>query len=73
MHVVARNKGANFVKMFFSKADYDAGTKYVTIPVASASEPHGEWCGPVGNIRTLYFVADTAAVLVEVTAFLRQA
>lgn len=49
-----RNTGVtNAAKMYFTKADFDADVNYVTIPVAAAATPNGEWAGPVELTRSI--------------------
>jgi len=47
LSMIARNKGANVVRLYFTEADFTANANYVELPVASAILPHGEWAGPV--------------------------
>ena len=51
-YLIARNKGANVIRMYFNQADNDAAAgagnaKYIEVPVAAAGQPYGEWKGPV--------------------------
>ena len=70
-HMIARNQGAFPVRVYFTEADYTAGINYVTLPVAAATAPHGEWVGPVEAIEIwLRGIGGSAAV--EVVGFQRR-
>jgi hypothetical protein len=70
--IVARNKGANVIRMYFLEADFDANANYVELPVAAATDPHGEWMGPVAA-DNLWFRGVTASGDLELTVFQRRA
>lgn len=63
-------------KVYFTEADYAADTNYVTVPVAAAATPHGEWDGPVettaGNHSDLWLRGDGGTSTVELVAFQRR-
>jgi len=42
---------ANPCFVYFTEADYIAHTNYITVPIAAAATPHGEWEGPVEMIH----------------------
>ena len=69
--IVARNKGANIVRLYFSLADYTADVNYVELPVAAATAPHGEWTGPV-EANQIWLRAALATSDVEVVTFQRR-
>ena len=70
-YMVARNLGANVVQMYFTEKDFTAGQNYITLPVASAILPHGEWRGPVEN-RTVWLKSLVGSSAVEITTFQRR-
>lgn len=63
--------GVNVCRIFFTEADFTAGTNYIELPVASATTPHGEWEGPV-EASEVWLKAITAASVVELVAFQRR-
>jgi hypothetical protein len=75
-YLIVRNKGANVAKLYFTQTDYTAGTNYVTIPVAAATDPHGEWAGPVhtdaDKYGNLYLQGVGGNATVEIVAFQRR-
>lgn len=48
-----RNLAAVAGQVFFSKDDFDKNVNYVTLPVAAAATPYGEWEGPVALARNI--------------------
>lgn len=75
-YLIARNKGAVPVRMYFNAEDAEAAagvgnSKYVLLPVAAADEPHGEWRGPV-ECRGVWLKGAGGAGTVEVVAFQRR-
>jgi len=40
----------NPCKIYFTRKDYDDDANFITIPVAAAETPHGEWDGPIEAI-----------------------
>jgi len=70
-YLVARNKGANIIRMFFTEADFTANANYVEIPVAAATDPHGEWDGPT-ELQAVWLKALTAATNLELVIFQRR-
>ncbi len=71
MYLIARNKGAVVLRMFFTKEDATNDENYVELPVASAILPFGEWHGPV-EADHLWFKSTGAASEVEVVSFQRR-
>lgn len=75
-YLTIRNKGAVVARLYFTKADLDAGINYVDIPVASATYPYGEWSGPVetamGDHSDLWIAGVGAVASLELVAFQRR-
>ena len=53
-YAILRNKGAVPVRLYFTAKDFNADVgaallvgRFITIPISAASEPYGEWEGPV--------------------------
>ncbi len=68
--VKLRNLGSVAVKAYFTEDDSTNDENFITIPVAAAATPHGEWEGPIA-LQTIYFKsASTGSV--EVTATQRR-
>lgn len=74
----ARNLDAtNAIKLYFSKADFDADSNYVTVPIAAAANPFGEWSGPVelGLPQTafedIWWKSVAATPILELVMFVR--
>ena len=42
-----RAESGEAVRVFFTEADYLAGTDYVVAPLPTSTYPYGEWSGPV--------------------------
>jgi hypothetical protein len=53
-YMIVRNKGSNVARLYFTEADYTDDVNYVEIPVAAATDPHGEWQGPVETAHDKY-------------------
>jgi hypothetical protein len=74
--LIIRNVGAVAAKLYFTEADFNADTNYVTIPVASATYPYGEWAGPVetanGDHEDLWLKGDAGVASIELVAFQRR-
>lgn len=74
--LIVRNVGAVAAKLYFTKADFDADTNYVTIPVPSATYPYGEWAGPVetasGDHEDLWIKGVGGSASIELVAFQRR-
>lgn len=70
-YLVARNQGAQPVRMYFREEDFDANANYVVLPTAAATTPHGEWSGPVEAAK-LWFRAQAATAEIEVVSFQRR-
>lgn len=47
LYLKIRNKGANVARVYFTETDYTDDANYIEIPIAAATDPHGEWEGPV--------------------------
>lgn len=69
--IVARNKGANVVRLYFSQASFTADANYVELPVAAATAPHGEWSAPV-EAKEIWLRGVGGASDVEVVSFQRR-
>ena len=61
----------NPCNMFFSQADFDAGTNYIVVPVAAAVTPNGEWSGPV-EANGVWLKGSGGNSTVELVAFQRR-
>lgn len=77
IYLMARNKGANIVRMYFTAADFTADANYVELPVAAATAPHGEWNAPVevnsaGERDGIWFKAASADTNIELVGFQRR-
>jgi hypothetical protein len=73
--IKARNKGAVLLRMYFLESDFTGDRNYVEIPPASASEPYGEWEGPVELVAAdarVWLKSTGAASAVEVVGFQRR-
>lgn len=70
-YVVARNKGANVIRMYFLEQDFDDDANYVELPVAAATAPHGEWVGPA-EADDLWFRGVVGSSDLELTVFQRR-
>ena len=70
-YMVARNLGANPVKLYFTAEDFAGDVNYVTLPVKAATDPHGEWKGPVEASR-VWLKATAATSAVEIVGFQRR-
>lgn len=74
--LILRNVGGVPVKLYFTKADYDADANYVTAPVASPTYPYGEWAGPVetvsGDHEDLWVAGVGGVGSIELVAFQRR-
>lgn len=75
-YLVARNKGAAIVRLYFTEDDFTNDANYVELPVAADSAPHGEWAGPVetgGDGReNLWLKSTSGTVNVELVGFQRR-
>ena len=69
--LVARNQGANVVHLYFTEADFDASENYVVLPVAAATDPHGEWSGPV-EVENVWLRSVGGDSITEVVVFQRR-
>lgn len=69
--IIARNKGANIVRLYFTEADFDADENFVELPVATAIQPYGEWAAPV-EADKIWLRAAAATSAVEVVSFQRR-
>ena len=62
--------------LYFTEADYNAHVNFVSIPIASASTPYGEWEGPVetceGDHADLWLRGNGGNSSVELVAFQRR-
>jgi len=75
--LIARNKGAAVIRLYFTAADWAADVRYVELPVASALQPYGEWAGPVETVAgsdhsDLWVKAITSSSALELTVFQRR-
>jgi len=69
--MVARNQGSFPVRMYFTEADFTANENFVVLPVPAATDPHGEWVGPV-EIENLWFRGIGGSAAIEITVFQRR-
>ena len=69
--IIVRNKGAVPLRIFFTEEDYTGNAKYIDIPVSAATEPHGEWSGPV-EINEIWMKSTGAASNIEIVSFQRR-
>lgn len=69
--IVARNKGAAIVRMYFTLEDFTADANFVQLPVAAATAPHGEWAGPAGDLAKIWLRSESGTNEVEVVGFQR--
>lgn len=77
LYLVARNKGANVGRIYFTQKDFEDGVNYVELPVAAATDPYGEWQGPVETITgsdhtDLYLQGIGGSATVELVVFQRR-
>jgi hypothetical protein len=74
--LIVRNMGAIPAALYFTLADFTAGVNYVTIPVASAIYPYGEWSGPVetvsGTHEDVWLAGVGGTASIELVAFQRR-
>lgn len=71
-YIVARNRGANVIRMYFTEADFDANENYVELLAAAAATPNSDvWEGPC-ELEKIWFRAITAASTIELVAFQRR-
>lgn len=75
-YLQVRNVGSAVARLFFTAADLAAGENYVTVPVASATYPYGEWSGPVethaGDHADLWLAGVGAVASIELVAYQRR-
>lgn len=69
--MVARNKGANVIRMYFTEKDLTNDVNFVELPPASTAEPFGQWSGPV-ELREIWLKALTAPTDIELVSFQRR-
>jgi hypothetical protein len=71
-----RNKGANVARLYFTEADFTANENYVELPVSAATEPYGEWEGPVetheGDRANIYVRGISGSTDLEIVLFQRR-
>ena len=58
----------NPCKVYFTEADFDAGTNYISVPVAAAETPYGEWEGPA-EVAQVWLAGDSGNSVIELVAF----
>jgi hypothetical protein len=58
-------------KMYFTEADFTDDVNYVSVPVAAAATPHGEWQGPV-EACDVWLKGDGGSSNVELVTFQRR-
>lgn len=56
--------------VFFTEAHFDAGTNYITIPIAAAETPHG-WEGPL-EAKEIWLKGSGGNSVVELVAYQRR-
>jgi len=61
----------NPCKLYFTQADFNADTNFVTVPVPAAATPHGEWRGPL-EANEVWLKATAGTSNVELVAFQRR-
>jgi len=69
--VKARNEGAFPIRLYFTEADFDADSGYVTVPVSAAATPYGQWEGPVEN-DNFWMRGVGGSASIELTLFQRR-
>lgn len=76
LYLIVRNKGSAVARLYFTEEDYTNDVNYVEIPVAAATDPHGEWQGPVetasGDREAVYIKGITSTADIELVAFQRR-
>lgn len=70
-YIVARNKGAVVLRMYFLEEDFTADANYVDVPVVAATDPHGQWAGPA-ETNDLWFRGVGGASDLELVVFQRR-
>jgi hypothetical protein len=75
-HLKIRNLGSNPVKLYFTEIDFTADENYVTIPIAAAITPYGEWEGPVettsGDRDSIWLKSTAGSSNIELVSFQRR-
>lgn len=75
-YMIARNKGANVARLYFTEDDFTNNVNYVELPISAATEPYGEWRGPVETAHEKYadvFIKGiVGATAIELVAFQRR-
>jgi len=61
----------NPCKLYFSQADYIDDVNFLTLPVAAADAPHGEWRGPI-EAKEVWLLGDGGDTDIELVAFQRR-
>lgn len=76
LYLIVRNKGSEIGRLYFTEDDYTNDANYVEIPVAAATDPHGEWQGPVETAHDkhadIWVKGATASATIELVAFQRR-
>ena len=70
-YLVARNLGANVIRLYFTEADFTNDENYISLQVSSQSTPHGEWKGPV-EAKECWVRSELGASTVEIVSFQRR-
>jgi len=58
-------------KVYFTEADFDDDINYITVPVAAADAPYGEWEGPI-EASAVWLAGVGGGSVVELVAALRK-
>lgn len=69
-HWIRIRVSTNPCKVYFSETAFNNDIDYITIPVAAAATPYGEWSGPI-EISNIWFKATTGTTNVELVAAYR--
>jgi hypothetical protein len=71
LYLVVRLVAGTACKLYFTEADFTADANYVTIPVAAAANPNGEWVGPA-EVGTVWLKSTSVSSTVELVSFQRR-
>lgn len=58
-------------KVYFTEDDFDNDANFITVPVAAAATPHGEWEGPA-EVTGIWLKGLGGSSVVEVVGFQRR-
>jgi hypothetical protein len=71
LYLQVRLVAGSACKLFFTEEDFTAGANYVTVPVAAAATPNGEWAGPA-EIGDVWLQSTSTSSTVELVSFQRR-